>query len=113
VGLYIVRAPAAASRLQVADNGLLKYLAKGSLPNDRRDSLFEPAGQIIDFLEWIAKLTSHIPEKGAQLVHYYGAYSNLIGERKPKILAHLQYKFEPLTLAAARPPRDTPPHRCS
>jgi hypothetical protein len=26
-----------------------------------------------------------------------------------KILAHLQYKFEPLPLAAARPPPDTPP----
>jgi len=25
-----------------------------------------------------------------------------------KILAHLQYKFEPLPLAAARPPPDTP-----
>jgi hypothetical protein len=29
-----------------------------------------------DYLDWIARLTSHIPEKGAQLVHYYGAYSN-------------------------------------
>ena len=26
-----------------------------------------------------------------------------------KILGHLQYKFEPLALAAARPPPDTPP----
>jgi Putative transposase/Transposase zinc-binding domain len=175
VGLYIVRAPASASRLQLTEDGLLKYLAKGSLPNDRCDSLFEPAGQIFDALEWIAKVTSHIPEKGAQLVHYYGAYSNahrgkkaksaasdvtslphsaeaeesetewvklrrkswaalirLVYESDPllcpkcgtqmkivsvikdgevidKILAHLQYKFEPLSLAAARPPPDTPP----
>jgi hypothetical protein len=29
-----------------------------------------------DYLEWIARLTSHIPERGTQLVHYYGAYSN-------------------------------------
>jgi len=125
-------------------------------------------------LEWIAKVTSHIPEKGAQLLHYYGAYSNshrgkrakssasaiaslphsapavesetewtklrrkswaalirLIYEADPllcpkcrtqmkivsvikdgavidKILAHLQYKFEPLPLAATRPPPDSP-----
>ena len=72
VGVYIVRAPASASRLQLTENGLLKYLAKGSIPNDRCDSLFEPAGQIFDYLEWIAKVTTHIPEKGAQLVHYYG-----------------------------------------
>jgi hypothetical protein len=26
-----------------------------------------------------------------------------------KILAHLQYKFQPLPLAAVRPPPDTPP----
>ena len=32
VGLYIVRAPASASRLQLAEEGLLKYLAKGSIP---------------------------------------------------------------------------------
>ena len=30
----------------------------------------------IDDLEWIARLTSHIPDRGTQLVHYYGAYSN-------------------------------------
>ena len=172
VGLYIVRAPASASRLQLAEGGLLKYLAKGSLPSDRCDTLFEPTGQILDPLEWIAKVTSHIPEKGAQLLHYYGVYSNahrgkrakldgpsvatihqhnesetewiklrrkswaalirLIYESDPllcpkcrtqmkivsvikdgsvidKILAHLQYKFEPLPLAAVRPPPDTPP----
>ncbi|MCI0413643.1 hypothetical protein L0222_12690 [bacterium] len=54
----------------------LEFLPGGSVPNDRCDSLFEPAGQIFDYLEWIAKVTCHIPEKGAQLVHYYGAYSN-------------------------------------
>jgi hypothetical protein len=26
--------------------------------------------------EWIARLTSHIPDRGTQFVHYYGAYSN-------------------------------------
>ena len=31
------------------------------------------------------------------------------GEVIDKILAHLQYKFEPLPLAAVRPPPDTPP----
>jgi hypothetical protein len=57
VGLYIVRAPATASRLQLVKDGLLKYLAKGSVPDNRCDPLFEPNGQILDPLEWIAKLT--------------------------------------------------------
>lgn len=159
---------------QLTESGLLKYLAKGSLPNDRCDSLFEPAGQIFDSLEWIARVTCHIPQKGAQTLRYCGAYSNshrgkraksaasaiaslphsapavesetewtklrrkswaalirLIYEADPllcpkcrtqmkivsvikdgavidKILAHLQYKFEPLLLSAARPPPGTP-----
>jgi len=25
-----------------------------------------------DYLEWIAALISHIPDRGAQTVHYYG-----------------------------------------
>ncbi len=40
VGLYIIRPPASASRLQVdKQDGLLKYLAKGAIPNHRCDSL--------------------------------------------------------------------------
>lgn len=40
-----------------------------------------------DYLDWIARMTSHIPEKGAQLVDYYGAYSNAdrrIAARRPE-----------------------------
>ena len=77
VGLYIIRAPASASRLQLAQDGLLMYLAKGSIPNERCDALFEPNGQILDPLEWIAKLTLHIPEQRAQTIRYYGRYSNV------------------------------------
>lgn len=51
VGLYIVGAPTSASRLQRADDGLLKYLGKVSTPSDRCDPLFEPNGQILDRLE--------------------------------------------------------------
>ena len=29
-----------------------------------------------DYLEWIARLTSHIPDRGTQFVHYNGACSN-------------------------------------
>ncbi|MCI0606295.1 transposase zinc-binding domain-containing protein, partial [bacterium] len=77
VGLYIIRPPVSASRLQLdPQNEALKYLATGRHPNDRCDSLFEAAGQLFDPIDWIAKLTSHIPEKGAQTIRYCGAYSN-------------------------------------
>ena len=76
VGLYIIRAPASSSRLALAQDGLLKYLSKGSVANDRCDSLFEPYGQILDPLDWIARVTSHIPDQRAQTIRYYGCYSN-------------------------------------
>ena len=38
---------------------------------------------IFPVLDWIATLTAHIPNKGEQLVRYYGYYSNVSrGERK-------------------------------
>jgi hypothetical protein len=34
-------------------------------------------------LDWIAALTTHIPNKGEQLIRYYGYYSNVSkGKRK-------------------------------
>ena len=73
----MVRGPAATTRLQ-ADPGAepkLRYLAKGSVPDHGNDAVSDGHREY-DYLDWIARLTSHIPEKGAQLVHYYGAYSN-------------------------------------
>ena len=138
-------------------------------------AVFEAAGQLFDPVDWIARVTSHIPEGGAQTLRYCGAYSNshrgkarkraaqsqeasltaatgqscqtesdwlaesrrnwaaLIkwvyevdtllcpnchsrmkivsvikdGKAIDKILAHLQYKFDPLPLTI-RPPPQTP-----
>ena len=83
VGLYIVRAPASASRLQLTDGGLLKYLARGSIANDRCDPLFEPNGQILDPLEWIAKVTLHIPAQGLRLPFTMAAIRMPIAEKQP------------------------------
>ena len=38
-----------------------------------------------DALDWLALLTTHIPNRGEQMVRYYGYYSNKI----EKILKHL------------------------
>jgi len=36
-----------------------------------------------DALEWLAVMTSHVPNKGEQMVRYYGYYSNVSrGRRK-------------------------------
>jgi hypothetical protein len=39
--------------------------------------------QKIDALEWLAAMCSHVPNKGEQMVRYYGYYSNVCrGQRK-------------------------------
>ena len=70
-GYYIIRPPASAARVK-AEAGVVKYLAKQGACYDA--SLFDPPGENFDYLEWIARLTSHIPERGAQSLHYYGGY---------------------------------------
>ena len=40
-------------------------------------------GTIFDALEWLAAMCSHVPNKGKQMVRYYGYYSNVSrGKRK-------------------------------
>ena len=77
MGLYMVRGPAATSRLRAdpAQEPKVRYLAKGTIP-DHGEERVSSVHRDFDYLEWIARLTSHIPERGTQLVHYYGAYSN-------------------------------------
>jgi hypothetical protein len=52
-----------------------RYLAKGTVP-DHGEEWVSSGHRDYDYLEWIARLTSHIPDRGTHLVHYYGAYSN-------------------------------------
>lgn len=41
--------------------------------------------KIFDALDWLAAMCSHIPNKGEQMVRYYGYYSNVTrGKRKQK-----------------------------
>jgi hypothetical protein len=98
VGLYMVRGPAATSCLRAdpAQEPKVRYLPKGTVPNhgEERGS---SGHQDYDYLEWIARLTSHIPDRGTQLVHTYGAYSNA-----HRGIAHKRKAF------IAVPPEDEP-----
>ena len=63
----------------------------------------------LDYLEFIARVTSHIPDKGQVMASYYGLYSNAHrGKMRkagtqpshpPIIVSHLELTFE-----AERPP---------
>ena len=75
LGQYIVRAPASNDRMVYipqgtspgAPNGAAKVIYKGKTSHTQK---------VFSALEWLASLVSHIPNKGEQLVRYYGTYSN-------------------------------------
>jgi hypothetical protein len=40
---------------------------------------------VFPVLDWIATLAAHIPDKGEQLLRYYGYYSNVSREKRKKL----------------------------
>ena len=65
---------------------------------------------IFPVLDWIATLTAHIPNKGEQLVRYYGYYSNVSrGKRKkekPKEKGEVGWKPEVIEVAPSPVSKD-------
>ena len=50
---------------------------KGRLKNAKEEKVF-------DALEWLAAMCSHVPNKGEQMVRYYGYYSNVSRGKRQK-----------------------------
>jgi hypothetical protein len=40
--------------------------------------------KVFDALEWLAAMCSHVPDKGEQILRYYGCYSNVSGGKRDK-----------------------------
>ena len=61
---------------------------------------------VFPVLDWIATLTAHIPNKGEQLVRYYGYYSNVSrGKRKKgEVAAADDVSWKPEVIEVAPPP---------
>ena len=67
VGKYMIRPILSLNRLSVDETeGKVCYQYDKSQPKEER----------MDYLEFIARVTSHIPDKGQVMVRYYGLYSN-------------------------------------
>jgi len=73
-----------------------KYMLRPVLALERLTFL-EPEGKVgygyaekgaeqetMDYLEFIARVTSHIPDKGQVMVRYYGLYANAHIHRSPE-----------------------------
>ena len=67
VGKYMIRPLLSLQRLSFDETeGKVCYQYDKSQPKEEK----------MDYLEFIARVTSHIPDKGQVMVRYYGLYSN-------------------------------------
>ena len=79
---------------ETAMENLARYIIRASFSQERMQYLAEPSKvvyrakdgtdeKVFDALEWLAAMCSHIPDRGEQMVRYYGYYSNVCrGKRK-------------------------------
>ena len=77
-----------------AMENLARYIVRASFSQERMTYIPEEAKvlyrskdgnkeKVFDALEWLAAMCSHVPNKGEQMVRYYGHYSNVSrGKRK-------------------------------
>jgi hypothetical protein len=74
---YIIRASFSQERMSyIPEESKVLYQSK----DGRKENVF-------DALEWLATMCSHVPNKGEQIVRYYGYYSNVSrGKRKKQDL---------------------------
>ncbi len=74
---------------------LARYIIRASFSQDRMTYIYEKSKviyrskadkkeKIFDALEWLAAMCSHVPNRGEQMVRYYGYYSNLSGGKREK-----------------------------
>jgi hypothetical protein len=70
---YIIRASFSQERMTYhRETGQVEYKSKDG-----------SQAKVFDALEWLAAMCSHVPNKGEQMVRYYGYYSNVArGKRK-------------------------------
>jgi hypothetical protein len=70
IAQYIIRNPFAEDKMTVDPRtGLVTYRSKTNIKHKRDYEVFSPT-------DFIAQITQHIPDTGAQMVRYYGWYSN-------------------------------------
>jgi hypothetical protein len=72
---YIIQASFSQERMQyLADEGTVIYSGKDG--KDRK---------VFDAPEWLAAMCSHVPNRGEQMVRYYGWYSNVARGKREKL----------------------------
>jgi hypothetical protein len=95
-GFHVHSGPRILPRHADSMENLARYIIRASFAQDRMTYLPRETRVIyesrngkrtktFDALEWLAAMCSHVPNKGEQMVRYYGYYSNVCrGKRKAK-----------------------------
>lgn len=95
-------------RQEKSMENLARYIIRASFSQERM-TYHREAGQmayqpkdgkgtrVFDALEWLAAMCSHVPNKGEQMVRYYGQYSNVARGKRKKADAddHIPCVLEP------------------
>jgi hypothetical protein len=82
-------------RDETAMENLARYIIRASFSQERMSYVEEEAQvlyrskdgkeeKIFDVLEWLAAMCSHVPDRGEQMVRYYGYYSNVCRGKRRK-----------------------------
>jgi hypothetical protein len=93
---YIIRASFSQERLDYdAPSATVVYISKDGSRQKRFDAPVSSTGQV---MEWLAAMCSHVPNKGEQMVRYYGYYSNVSRGKRQKSSddGSVAYILEPL-----------------
>ena len=97
---YILRSPFSQEKMTYwRDSKTVLYRSKMKPGSQKNFTVFP-------VLDWIATLTAHIPNKGEQLVRYYGYYSNVSRgkRRKEKPEDKTEVSWKPEVIEVAPPP---------
>jgi hypothetical protein len=93
-GFNVFCGPRIQPREQEAMENLARYIIRASFSQERMTYFPEESKviyqskdgkqeKVFDALEWLAAMCTHVPNKGEQMVRYYGYYSNVSrGKRK-------------------------------
>ena len=91
---YILHSPFSQGKMTYQQDSQTDLYRSKMNPNHKRNFVLFPV------VDWIAEITAHIPNKGAQFAGYYGAYSNVLrGKRKKE-----KVEDEPAELTEVPPP---------
>jgi len=95
---YILRSPFSQEKMTYRQETKTVLYRSKMNPITKRNFIVFPV------LDWIAALTTHIPNKGEQLVRYYGYYSNVSRGKRKKEEPKEEVSWKPEVIEIAPPP---------